>query len=340
MTDMIYPDPRHPYYIVAPPYTHTSAGVRVLHLLCHSLNRKGQTAYVMIYPSLPWRVPTTPDLLTPLLTPRVIESHFQRGLAPIVVYPEIVSGNPFNAPCVVRYVLNFPGLLGGEVKYAPDELSFGYSQVLAKAAGAGDRVLFLPATDTRIFYPPPAGSKRQGSCYFASKYKGAGGALFDVTKDSIEIKRHTKDAQSTQEVAELLRRSEVFYTYENTALATEAVLCGCPAVFLPNPHLTDIIAAKELGPEGFAWGAAPEDVARAKATVAEGAANYLKAYDAYWRDLDRFIALTQKHAEGRRYSQSVLLPGFIDTIRHTLRERGAGGTLRLFLNRVGRIFGT
>jgi hypothetical protein len=335
----IYPDVGHPYYIVAPPYVRTSAGVRVMHLLCHSLNRRGQTAYVMLYPALPWRNDqVAPDLMTPILTPHVVRSHFRRGLTPIMVYPEVVSGNPFGGPCVVRYVLNFPGLLGGDKEYAPEELCFSYSQVLAVTTRSPDNILFLPATDTRVFYPAPEGQKRQGSCFYANKYKIAHkGALFDITKNSVEITRDLRSSQTPQEVADLFRRSEVFYVYENTALATEAVLCGCPAVFLPNPHLTEIIAAKELGPEGYAWGTDPAEIARAKETVGQGAENYLKTYAAYWRDLDRFIDMTQKHVEGKEYKIPTHLPNGFDTVRRMIRERGLWGFMKAAVRKLYKI---
>ena len=38
---------RHPYYIVAPGWTRTSAGIRVLHRLCHALNEAGERAFVL-----------------------------------------------------------------------------------------------------------------------------------------------------------------------------------------------------------------------------------------------------------------------------------------------------
>lgn len=329
----IYPDVRHPYYIVAPPYARTSAGARVMHLLCHSLNRRGQTAYILLHPALPSRAgPVAPDLLTPVVTPEVAQSHFERGLTPIMVYPEVISGNPFNAPCIVRYVLNFPGLLGGDTDYAPEELCFSYSKVLAETTRAPDNVLFLPATDTRIFRPAPEGRKRSGSCFYAYKYKAAhGGELFPVTKDSVEILRDGPAAQTPQEIAALFQRSEVFYCYENTALALEAVLCGCPAVFLPNPHLTEMISLKELGPEGYAWGDNPNDIARARATVGQGAKNYLKTYAAYWRELDRFIELTHQHAEGKPYGNPVRLPRFLDVLKFGLR-----GGYRQAIGKLGR----
>ena len=339
LSDPIYPDVNHPYYIVAPPYVRTSAGVRVLHLLCHALNKRGHTAYVMLYPTLPWRDDqVAPDLMTPVLTRHVVDNHFRRGLVPIVVYPETVAGNPFGAPCVIRYVLNFPGLLGGDKEYAAEELIFSYSRILAEATRSPDNILFLPATDTRIFRPPPEGQKRQGSCFYANKYKLAhGGKLFDVTKDSVEITRDRPDSQTPQELAELFHRSEVFYSYENTALATEAVLCGCPAVFLPNPYLSEIIAVRELGTEGYAWGADKVAVDRAKATVGDGARNYLKTYENFWRDLDRFIAMTQRHVEGKVYAAPMHVPNVSDTIRHTIRERGFFTFMRMAVRKLYKL---
>ena len=335
----IYPDVGHPYYIVAPPYVRTSAGVRVMHLLCHSLNRLGQTAYVMLYPTLPWRNDqVAPDLMTPILTQHVVRSHFERGLTPIMVIPEVFSGNPFGGPCVIRYVLNFPGLLGGDKEYAPEELCFSYSKVLADTTRSPENILFLPATDTRIFRQTDDRPKRQGSCFYANKYKIAHkGELFDITKDSVEITRDLPDSQTPQEVADLFRHSEVFYTYENTALATEAVLCGCPAVFLPNPHLTEIIAAKELGPEGYAWGADPAEVERARSTVGQGAKNYLKSYDAFWKSLDRFIELSQKHVEGKKYTKPIRLPNGYDTVRHMIHDRGFWGFVKAAVRKLYKI---
>jgi hypothetical protein len=327
--DAIYPDVAHPYYIVAPPYARTSAGARVMHLLCHSLNRCGQTAYVMIHPALPWRKDqVAPDLMTPVLTPQVMQSHFDRGLVPIVIYPEFMPGNPFNAPCVVRYVLNFPGLLGGDKDYAPEELCFSYSKVLAETTRDPDNILFLPVSDTRVFRIGPEERKRQGSCFYAHKYKAAhGGELFPITKDSVEIFRDGPHAQTPQEIAVLFQSSEMFYCYENTALATEAVLCGCPAVFLPNPYLSEMIAIKELGPDGFAWGPEPAEIARAKATVSQGRQNYMNTIAAYWRDLDRFIEVSKRHARNRSYAQPMRMPTFADTILLGIRRRGIFGAL-------------
>ncbi len=335
----IYPAAANPFYIVAPPYVRISAGVRVLHLLCHSLNRLGHTAYLLMYPAMPWRAhQICADLMTPVLTHDVAKSHFERGLSPIMVYPETVAGNPFGSPCIVRYVLNFPGLLGGNKVYADDELCFSYGEVLAAHTRNPTNILFLPAIDTRNYYPPSGGQKRSGTCFYADKYQVAHkGKLFDITKDSIEITRDKPDSQTPQQIAELFRKSELFYVYENTALAIEAVLCGCPVVFLPNEHLTDMIALKEIGNDGYAWGADPIEIARAKATVAQGAQNYLKSYTAYWEDLDKFIKQSKAHVAGKSYATMISLPNMVDVLRHSYNDRGPYRFFQLVLRHARKL---
>lgn len=288
---------RSPYYIVTPRYVRTSAGVKALHLLCHCLNRAGQEAFVIIYPAWVNSDATCSGLLTPRLTPAVIDRHRALGVSPIVVYPETVVRNPFRAHTVVRYLLNFPGLLGGAKTYPDGDTIFGYSQTLAAAGGAPEQVLFIPASDATIFTPSAEPRERRGSCFCAMKYRlEHGGTPGPITAHSVEITREQPDSPDPAAIAELFRRCEVFYTYENTALALEAALCLCPTVFLPNPWLTDLIAVKEMGWDGFAWGTDPEEIARAKATVHLARARYLSTYVRFWDQLSAFIATTQTRA--------------------------------------------
>ena len=90
----LFSPPRRPYYIDAPAYRRTSAGIRVMHLLCHALNSIGEEAYV--YPT-----ETNPTLNTPLVTPEISARHKAAGREPIVIYPEVVPGNPRRAASVV-----------------------------------------------------------------------------------------------------------------------------------------------------------------------------------------------------------------------------------------------
>lgn len=302
---------RHPYYIAAPPWKRgDSAGVRAFYLLCHALNRAGQNAFLLFNSRRKRQVPG--DFLAPMLTETIAKEHFREGLTPITIYPETILGNPFRSPLVARWILNFPGLLGGDTTYDPREILFGYSGELARAVGFPDHVLHVPTIDTRIFHPGGSTEPRRGACFYAYKYRKhlPGSELFPITQGATEITKGLPDSQTAQEIAELFRRSEIFYAYENTILVFEAILCGCPAVFLPNAHLTEQIAREELGSEGYAWGTDPSDLARAKATVNQGAINFLKTYDLFWEQLDRFVDITQARAENVPYADRVKVPSW------------------------------
>lgn len=308
-TPLLFPQQdRHPYYIVAPPYTRFSGGAKALHLLCHALNCAGQSAFLLANLKLPRNAPlANPDLLTPLLSDDIVEYHFRRRRTPVVVYPETTRGNPLGAPVVVRYILNFPSLLGGDAAFDPAEICVGYSQVLADSAGTGNHVLYIPTSDSQLFRPGPAGLRRSGSCFYAVKYRSFHpGKLVPPASDCIEITR----GQSPEEMAAIFQRSELLYCYENSAVALEATLCGCPVVFMPNEHLTGMIAEEILGRDGYAWGDDPAEIARARATVGKAAENYQRGIGTFWKQLAKFILATQARATVTPYQRrlSVALP--------------------------------
>ncbi|MBU6338591.1 MAG: hypothetical protein KGQ36_01265 [Rickettsiales bacterium] len=287
----------NPYYIVSPSYNEKSAGLVVLHRLCHHLNLKGFPAYLIGMGIDNRHHYHNPNLITSFLTDGTAEIHRKHNKTPIVVYPDIIIGNPLNSKCVVRYLLNYPGLLGGDKNFPESDLVFSYTRKIADRANASlDDVLFMPISDSTIFYPPEnKNSKRSGSCFYASKYRDSfEGELFDVTNNSIEITCNKEDSQTKQEIAELLRKSEFFYSYEDTSLISEAILCGCPAILIKNKHFKDDpLATYELGRYGMANYDNKEEIERAKDTVEKAQETYFKAVDNFFVQLDKFIDKTQ-----------------------------------------------
>jgi len=294
---------RHPYYISTPPYVQTSAGIRVLHLLCHWLNLRGERAFVV--PSSHSPRPQSPDLLTPLLVPEILEHHERQGKLPIVIYPETEAGNRLQADFVVRYVLNTPGHLAGEKIFSPRDLVWAYSEYLRTRCERCDGVLHMPVVDQNLFRPDPA-ARRKGVVFYAAKYRQVHGQKpFGMPEDAIEITRDVPGSQIAPEVARLLQTCETFYCFENTAMAIEAVLCGTPAVFMPNDYLEKPIALDELGWDGYAWGNNPAEVARARATVAKGQENYERLIGRFHDQLANFVLTTQGKASERQATRSV-----------------------------------
>ncbi|MHB1054063.1 MAG: hypothetical protein ACYCZT_13515 [Thiobacillus sp.] len=281
----LVPRVEHPFFLVTPPYTRVSAGVTVLHLLCHYLNRLGESAYIVHNPpestpirSLPGYVSLQTQrefpggMLTPLITQDVIDFYHERRLTPIVIYPEVFD-NPFNARFFGRYILNYPGKLNA--KYAQKEnFSFAYTKVLAEHCTREypdhpqlTDVLFVPTSDLDFWNTKGAAKKREGSCYYAGKMKDIlGKTPENLPARSVEILR--SQHMSREQVRELFWKSEVFYCYEDTALAIEAQLCGCPTVFVPNEHFTGLpLAFNELGADGSCRAGDPHGLDQAKRSV-------------------------------------------------------------------------
>ena len=289
---------KSPYYIMAAPYTRTSAGTRTLHLLAYFLRQLGYEAYIC-------SERTNHYLETPYLSQAIADIHFTYALTPITIYPETIPGNPLSSPLVIRYLGNFSGLLGGPPCFHPSDRMLYYSKNLIPRGETGD-VLYIPIVNTSIFYPPPPDQPRTGSCFYGGKYKYYHrGEYQDVTKDSFEITRDVKDSPTHWQIADLFRKSEVFYCYENSSLSLEAMLCGCPVILLPNPYFTKIIAEDELSRNGMAWGDDPAEIERAKKTVHLVWDRYQQTLIEFKTNLIAFADKTQQLAKDTPYRQRV-----------------------------------
>lgn len=88
------------YVIYAPPLT-SSAGIRALYRLSVELEKRGLSAPILCYKK------TDGYHCINAFTKEMQEND-------IVIYPEVVRGNPLGFFRVVRYVLYYPGKLGGD----------------------------------------------------------------------------------------------------------------------------------------------------------------------------------------------------------------------------------
>ena len=236
----LFPKIKTPYYIVTPSYTHTSSGVRTLHLLCHALNEMGQRAYLVPARQYePGNFTTHPHLNTPVISKELEHINFygNEGIDPIFVYPDIVDGNPFDARRVVRYLLAKPGGYGRVI--TPPALT---DQVWGALPSIAENVLRIPVSDPDIFRLPNAGRGRKGSCFYSHKYDGmAGNKLLPLTKGSTRLKG------PLERVADILRASEVCYLYEMSSIITEAALCDCPVVLVRTDFFNKIDPEAMMG---------------------------------------------------------------------------------------------
>jgi hypothetical protein len=322
----IIPVEKNPFYIVTPPYTKVSAGVTSLHLLCHYLNLAGESAYIVQYPAAQVPIRSLPAYVTlqgqteypggmiiPPLTQDIIEHYDRRKLTPIVVYPEVFD-NPLKAKFFGRYILNYPGKLN--TKYTePADFGVAYAKTLADFCATEypdhariEDILFIPTVDLDFWRAPDRPEKRSGSCFYAGKLKGIHGETPEnVPVNAIEILR--SDKMTTEEVRDLFWHTEVFYCYEDTALAIEAILCGCPTVFVRTKHFAGPpLGANETGNSGWCMSDDEGGLEHARATVGQ----FTDHINSYLHDIPSQIAKLgakwRTLAAEQPYSGTIKLP--------------------------------
>lgn len=270
------------YVILAPNFATKFAGVRCLYLLCDRLNQRGYPAFVT------WSRQTAPHLNAPILAmPQARALVAEKGW--IAIYPEVVPGNPLGAKRVARWVLNRPGLLGGDKEYGPEELVFYYANAFRKfITNTVQGKLLLPAVDQSLFYPGAGNPQRSLECFYIGKSQWQDG-LFDRNR-VFEIAR---DSPRRSELGKLFRAARYLYSFDNcTALVDEARMCGCPVVLIPDGTIErGDFERSEFGTEGIAWGMAEREVASANAEL------FHRRYDdmvvEFESQLDTFIRITQ-----------------------------------------------
>ena len=201
------------YIIYAPLYRHNSAGIRV----CFELQK--------------WLILAGYDALVIAATNGYADNQFEDD---IVIYPEVIRGNPLKARRVVRYIMNYPGKIGGDKTYAPHELLVAYNPELTSYSGGA--MLQLPTTES-FFYKDNT-PKTRNAVYVGKRR---------------DLKVHPKDCDyitgsfpsTRRQVADFLRSVETLYTYDEfTILIHEAKICGCDVRYIDsNGKIGDVLHA-------------------------------------------------------------------------------------------------
>lgn len=258
--------------IWAPPWNETSGGTVALHALCHRLNGLGVPA--ALWPDsrpllrrggiLRW-LRYAPSWLVrgrsrfgrgPFANPIAKPRDVRRA---IIVYPEIVAGNPLGARSVVRWLLHRPGYHGRQIDHSADDLFFFYQPAFNDPAisGAGDdrwlRVMYIHPAYRRTNF-----GSREGAAFIVRK--GADRVLDRHPADAIRI-----DDLSHEEKAAVFNQVETFHSYDPyTMYSLFASLCGALSIYLPEDGVPVERWSPGGRPPGIAYG--PDDLAFAEAT--------------------------------------------------------------------------
>jgi len=285
---------KNPYYIVAPDYTHKSSGIRILHELCSILNQFGCEAYVITGK-------TRGDLWTPRLTDETKAAHYESQKTPIVVYPEVVKGTPLNLGLPVRYVLNYPGLLGGDSRYSNEEIVFSYMQEYYSEG----QPLNIPVTDIRLIesVEPKKNREKNSSALYFNRNIPSDSEIMSFGEKCIEIS--PRKSCSYEEMISILKSVEILYCYENSNIIIEALLSGCAVVFIQNKNLIELPKTlNEIGNAGIAWGRDEAVISSAIASVHEAKKNIIELNNGWVGRIQNFINLTQDASDNLSFENA------------------------------------
>ena len=231
------------YVIYAPDYDEDSGGTIALHRLCDLLNKNGVKSclYAMRPPIIrrksfsyirkviktfqymlkKKKCRTHDEFLTPLCTDIDITND-------VVVYPEIVTGNPLGADHVVRWLLHEPGYFSGNVTFGVDDLFFYYQKAFLKRGDIRNIGGELKVIYFQEAYRKNNSYQREGTCYILRKGKNR--EIVHDLKKSVLI-----DGLPHKEIAEIFNKSEVCVSYDMyTMYSRYAAACGCLSIVVPE----------------------------------------------------------------------------------------------------------
>jgi O-antigen biosynthesis protein len=205
-------------------YRHNSAGVRVLHRLCHMLRSCGYDAAIETSALNPeWQA--------------VSGDHSQFDpLTDVAIYPEIQAGNPWGFKNVIRYALNHPGWTGAEKVYPLSEYVMAHSKSIYQSVDPSNRfggILNISIIEPHLFYFDKQ-IPRDIELFWV--YKGAATrAKYKIPgEESMKEITHEWPA-SRPATAEILRRCKRFYSYDPfSAITTEAEICGAEVYMIQS----------------------------------------------------------------------------------------------------------
>lgn len=273
-----------PYYIACPDYVQKSSGPRVLHYLCHTLNELGYEAYITANHTSPW-------LRTPKLTTEIRKSHELANRPPIIVYPEVVTGNPLKGHVVARWILNKAGHLGGTQKFCEEELLFYWDEWVLTNERHADR-LYLDSVNSRIFNNKQTAEQRTGTCYYAHKYLHQGGKVHPWLLDN-STSLCQDIPRSPEEIAQILRTATLLFCYEPSNIVSEAYACGCPCVIVKSTY-SEYFDLSNIGITQIDEKSIPSFVPAA--VPAEFESQYTAHIEKAWPTIENFINRTQQAA--------------------------------------------
>lgn len=253
------------FLVYAPRYDSSSGGAIALHKLASILREQGQDAKLWYFDqphiksfangrfllsflrAMAKKLVLRRDMKSPYDTPTAKHSDIPNS---IVVYPEIIGGNPLSAEHVVRWFLNKPGEMTGKINYGKNELYFSYKTFFNDPTINPHPQNILTVSEIqKDIYRNRNLPNRSGSCYLVRKGKGRPLDYHETGAICIDGMRH-------QKVADIFNRTQYFISYDPYSMYSRfAAMCGCIPVIVPEEGVTkEAWRPNEADRHGIAYG--------------------------------------------------------------------------------------
>jgi hypothetical protein len=163
----------------------------------------------------------------------------------ITIYPEVISGNPFNAKNVVRYVLYYPGWHAGDKEYSDDELIITYNNEFVKDTKY-DNAFVLTVLNPKLNIMKNHDKKRNKIGLLVRKCKD-----FDYKMNLLNQYKHflklpvisiddeINKCTDLRNLSKIYNTISLFISFDpHTYHSTMAALCGCTSVVIPSKEIS------------------------------------------------------------------------------------------------------
>jgi hypothetical protein len=163
----------------------------------------------------------------------------------ITIYPEVISGNPFNAKNVVRYVLYYPGWHAGDKQYSNNELIITYNNEYVKDTKYNNAFV-LTVLNPKLNIMRNHNKKRNKIGLLVRKCKD-----FDYKMNLLNQYKHLlklpvisiddeiNKCTDLRNLSKIYNTISLFISFDpHTYHSTMAALCGCTSVVIPSKEIS------------------------------------------------------------------------------------------------------
>lgn len=162
------------------------------------------------------------------------------------IYPEVISGNPFNAKNVVRWVLYYPGVLGGDREYDDSEVVMTYHDTFVQGTKyEGAPLLHIRDSQVNVFSDLGIERKidgilvKKGQATFEQRKQKYVIPYVDGLLNVIVLDNELQRIADMQQLNLLYNRIRYFISFDcETYHSVMAAMAGCTSIIVPQDGMT------------------------------------------------------------------------------------------------------